>query len=99
VVKFRFHDRELERLYSEKAYSGDYAGGIVKAFRMRVEAIKAAINEQDLRAMKAWRYEKLKGSRSHQHSMRLNDRYRLILERDATDYSVIVIREISDHYK
>ena len=56
------------------------APGIVKAFRSRVQGLRAAADERDLYAIKSWRFEKLKGKRQHQCSIRLNDQFRLILE-------------------
>jgi toxin HigB-1 len=43
--------------------------------------------------MKSLHFEKLKGSRDHQHSMRLNDQWRLIVELDgkAPNKTVVVI--------
>jgi proteic killer suppression protein len=42
--------------------------------------IRNAVDERDLREVKANHFEKLKGAREHQHSMRLNDQWRLIVE-------------------
>ena len=47
---------------------------------MRIQQIVAALNEKDFYNSKGLHYEKLKGDRDHQHSMRLNDQWRLILE-------------------
>ena len=52
----------------------------MKAFRKRVQLIRAATDEREFYALKSLRYEKLKGNRSHQRSMRLNDRFRVTLE-------------------
>jgi toxin HigB-1 len=53
---------------------------IVKAYRKRIQIIQAATDERDLYAIKGNRFEKLKGDRSHQCSLRLNDKMRLIVE-------------------
>lgn len=45
-----------------------------------MQQIVAALNEKDFYNSKGLHYEKLKGDRAHQHSMRLNDQWRLILE-------------------
>lgn len=47
---------------------------------MRVQQLRAATDPQDFRKLKSLHFEKLKGSRSHQHSIKLNDQFRLILE-------------------
>ena len=61
--------------------------------------IRQAIDERDLRSMKSMRYEKLKGQRSHQHSVRLNDQWRLILEVVGEDPDKVVqVVDIEDYH-
>jgi proteic killer suppression protein len=45
-----------------------------------MQVIRAAPDERDFYALKGLRFEKLEGARSHQRSMRLTIRWRLILE-------------------
>lgn len=95
-MEIRFKGRALERLYGDAGYVGGFPAGVVKAYRKRVQFIRAAPSEQVFYAMKSLHYEKLKGKRAHQHSMRLNDQYRLILEYDgdgATRVAVLVAIE------
>ena len=75
-----FADDDLDRLETDPSYNAGLAEGIVRAYRMRVQSIRSAVDERDLRQMKSHRFEKLKGKRAHQHSLRLNDRFRLIVE-------------------
>jgi proteic killer suppression protein len=75
-----FENDDLEKLETDPAFSGGYSVAVVKAFRKRMQQIRAAVDERTFYALKSLRFEKLKGKRSHQHSMRLNDQYRLILE-------------------
>lgn len=51
-----------------------------RGYRKVLQAIRAAADERDLFALRGLRFEKLKGKRQHQHSMRLNDQWRLIVE-------------------
>ena len=70
---------------------------LVKAFRKRMDVIRNAPNENVIRAFKSCRFEKLKGDRRHQHSIRLNDQFRLILEIEKGDRgNVLVIIGIED---
>ena len=52
-------------------------------------------DEQDLRSLKSLRYEKLKGARFGQHSLRLNKQWRLILRpeqnQDGTTTAVVEV--------
>ena len=75
-----FADDDLCRLELDPEFTANRGQAIVKAFRKRMQLIRAATDESDLRELKSLRFEKLKGQRKHQHSMRLNDQYRLIIE-------------------
>jgi len=75
-----FVDDILDRLETDPNFTAGFAHALVKAFRKKMQLIRAARDERDLRAMKSLHFEKLKGSRRHQYSIRLNDQYRLIVE-------------------
>ena len=75
-----FKDESLDQLEKDANYDAGHSQAIVKAFRKRMQYIRAAIDERDFYALKSLRFERLKGQRSNQHSMRLNDQWRLILE-------------------
>ncbi len=76
----RFRDAGLEKVETDAANDGGLGEAIAKVFRKRMQQIRAAPDERDFYALKSLRFEKLEGKRSHQHSMRLNDQWRLILE-------------------
>ncbi|MCQ3808868.1 MAG: type II toxin-antitoxin system RelE/ParE family toxin, partial [Acidimicrobiia bacterium] len=50
---------------------------VTKAYRKKMGLIASA-SESDLRSYRALHFEKLKGSRAGQHSIRLNDQWKLI---------------------
>lgn len=75
-----FADADLDRLETDPVFNGGYGPAIVKAFRRRLQGIRAAPDERDFYMLRSWHFEKLKGPRQHQYSMRLNDQYRLIVE-------------------
>jgi proteic killer suppression protein len=77
-MRYRHANKTLRRIDEEPGFGGGYGVNLARAFRMRMQAIRAALNENDLRALKSLRFEKLKGERKHQYSMRLNDQFRLI---------------------
>ena len=97
-MEVRFKDPSLERLEVEPDEQG-LAPGLAKAFRKRIQTIRAASDERVLYQWKSLRLEKLKGDRSHQHSIRLNDQWRLIIELEgkASD-KVVVIVGIEDYH-
>jgi proteic killer suppression protein len=79
-VIVEFGDDDLDRLETDPTYEAGLPPGIVRAYRMRLQFIRNAPDERDFYSMKSLHFEKLKGSRSHQHSLRLNDQWRLIVE-------------------
>ncbi len=78
-MRFEFSNDRLAALYTEERDARRYPAGVVDAFFV-MDVIRAARSEQDLRALKSLRFEKLSGKRRHQHSLRLNDQYRLVVE-------------------
>ena len=99
-MRIEFDDDELRRLYEEPGFHAPrYGTDLVKAIRKKVGIIVAAATEQDLRSMKSLHFEKLVGHRAGQHSIRLNDQWRLILRlEDDDDGRVVVIVEVADHH-
>jgi toxin HigB-1 len=86
-------------LYTELEFTAGYPPNIVKAFRKRMQAIVSAKDERDMYAIKGNHFEKLQGARSHQHSLRLNDQMRLIVEiRKGNPKNKIVVLNIEDYH-
>lgn len=94
-----FRDDAYKSLESDPNYSGGHSPAIVKAYRNRMNFIRQAPDERDLYAWKSLRFEKLQGNRDHQHSLRLNDQWRLIIEFDGTSPNKkLVIVGIEDYH-
>jgi toxin HigB-1 len=99
VLEIRFKDESLDSLETDSQETGNFPEGIVTAFRKRVQFIRSAKDERDFYQMRSLRFEKLKGPRSHQHSMRLNDQWRMILEFEGTaPNKKIVLISIEDYH-
>ena len=98
-MEIRFASADLERLYCDPSWTGGYAPGIVTAFRKVVGIIEAAVDERDFRGLRSLRFEKLKGKRAHQHSMRLNNQWRLLMEFEGKGAEKVVsIVSIEDYH-
>lgn len=98
-MEIEFATDELDRLEIEVGFYAGYPDSIVKAYRKRIQMIRAAIDERDLRAMKSLHFEKLQGNRSGQYSMRLNDQWRLILSiKSKTSNKIVVVISIEDYH-
>lgn len=78
-MEFEFAHRKLERLYVDRNFSAKMSPGLVKAFREAMDTIRDALDERDFYALKSLHFERLSARRSHLHSMRLNDQYRLVV--------------------
>jgi proteic killer suppression protein len=98
-MRFLFRDGTLERLYEGKKTTNTFSADIVKAFRKRMALILSAPDERDFYTLKSLHYEKLTGKRKRQRSMRLNDKWRLILEVEGADEDrVVVVVGIEDYH-
>jgi proteic killer suppression protein len=96
---FRHADKDLQKLDEDPRFNAGLADNLVRAFRMRMQAIRAAAHENDLRALKSLHFEKLKGDRKHQYSIRLNAQFRLIFEIEKGEQgSTLVILGIEDYH-
>lgn len=98
-MEVRFEDPALERLGADPNFTSGLDGALVKAFRKRLQFIRAASDERAFYAMKSLHYEKLQGDRAGQRSVRLNDQWRLIvrLEEDDAGKQVVVV-SIADYH-
>jgi proteic killer suppression protein len=99
-MRIRFRDDELRRLYEDPDFTAPQFGrDLVKAFRKKVAFLQAAASELDLRNYRALHFEKLVGNRAGQHSIRLNDQWRLILSLETDpEGRVLIIVEIVDYH-
>lgn len=95
-----FEDDDLRRLYVEPDFRLPWMGpDLVKHYRKKLGIVIHAKDERDLISMRSLHFEKLVGDRAGQHSIRLNDQWRLIL-RLRTDEAgrVAVIVEVVDYH-
>ncbi|MGI8552526.1 MAG: type II toxin-antitoxin system RelE/ParE family toxin [Dehalococcoidia bacterium] len=79
-MEIQFANSDLDRLETDPAFAMGLAVPIVRAYRKRLQFIRSALDERDFYTMKSWRFEKRKGKRQDQYSMRLNQQFRLIPE-------------------
>jgi proteic killer suppression protein len=74
------NDDDLERLEFDPRFTANLSQGLVRAYRKKMQAIRGAKDERDLRTQKSNHFEELQGKRKGQHSIRLNEQYRLIIQ-------------------
>ena len=90
-MEVRFRDGRLDRLETDPKFDGGFSQAVVRAFRKRLQFIRDTPDERVFYQMRSLRFEKLKGKRKHQYSMRLNDQWRLILELDDQAPTKVVV--------
>lgn len=95
-----FEDAQLKRLFEDATFRLPSVGlPLTRAFRKVVGVLHAASDERDLRGMRSLHFEKLSGKRAGQHSVRLNDQWRLILRMTGrSEERKLVVIEIDDYH-
>jgi toxin HigB-1 len=79
-MEVEFADEQLDRLEIDPKFTAGFGKEAVRGFRKVMQVIRAAVDERDLYQLRSLHFEKLKGDRSHQRSVRINKQWRLILE-------------------
>lgn len=98
-MEVEFDDNDLDRLETDARYTAGHSQEVVRAYRKRMQQIRAFRDERDFLAVRSLNFEKLKGNREGQHSIRLNLQWRLILKiRGDHPCKVIGIIEIVDYH-
>lgn len=98
-MDLEFRNPDLERLVTDDSAGGSYGVAVIRGYRKVINFVRAAKDERDFRNMRSLKFEKLKGDRSHQHSLRINRQWRLIIEiKVATDKNVIEVVAIEDYH-
>lgn len=99
-MEIEFKQQSYERLETDATFDAGLALSVVRAYRKRIAFIRAATDERDFYSMKSLHFEKLKGNRIGQCSMRLNDQWRLILEFVTNkNGKIAVVVSIEDYHK
>lgn len=94
-----FEDDDLDRLEIDPSFSAGFAPEVVRGFRKVMQLIRAAADSRDFAAMRSLNWEKLKGDRAGQYSLRLNKQWRLIVRMKSAEGSrTVVVIEIIDYH-
>ncbi|MEI8015433.1 MAG: type II toxin-antitoxin system RelE/ParE family toxin [Nitrospira sp.] len=98
-MKIQFQDTRLALIRTDRAFETKLPFGIIKSCRDKLVILEAAPDERTLRNWKSLRYEKLKGDREGQRSIRINDQYRMIFTLDESQAPPILnILEVRDYH-
>ncbi len=94
-----FADHRLALIETDQAAQTRLPVAVIQSARRKLNVIRAAPDERTLGNWKSLHYEKLKGDRAHQRSIRLNDQWRLVFELD--DQSLpqrIIVIAVEDYH-
>lgn len=96
-MEVEFEDDELDDLETNPRATGGLPQGAVKGYRKAIQAIRAAIDERDLYALRGLRFKKMEREREGQYSLRCNDQYRLFVRFTSTGAKKkVVVIEVTD---
>ena len=96
-MEVEFADSDLDRLETDTGFDNGLPPEAVRAYRKRMQAIRAARDERDLYRFASWNFKKLKGEKANQHQIRLNDQWRMRVEiKKGNPGNVLVIVAVED---
>ena len=95
-----FRDEQLALIETDQAGKLKLPTVVIKAARRKLEVIRAATDERTLRNWKSLHYEKLKGDRKGQKSIRINEQWRLVFDLNTdTNPPTLTVLGIEDYHK
>lgn len=98
-MRIVFADCDLELIETDEAGATRLPVAVIKSARRKLTLLRAAIDDRSLRNWKSLHYEKLKGDREDQRSIRLNDQYRMVFELDEeAEPQTVTILKIEDYH-
>jgi toxin HigB-1 len=93
-----FQDATLALVESDAAGETKLPVAVIKATRRKLTLLRAAIDDRSLRNWKSLHYEKLKGDREGQRSIKLNDQYRMVFILSEVGPPTATILAIEDYH-
>jgi proteic killer suppression protein len=98
-MKIEFRKEKLALILTDRAAETGLPFEVIKSCRIKLIYLEDATDERDLRNWRSLHYEKLKGERDGQRSIRLNDKWRLVFELDEKeDRIVVLVVDVENHY-
>lgn len=97
----RHLDNDLEKAEIDPKYRGSLDKERLRSYRKVMNLVRQAPNEGQLLRFRSLNYEKLKGDRSHEYSIRLNKQWRLIFEiekRAGPNNNLFVVKALEDYH-
>ena len=100
VMDIEFADSDLAIIETDDAAKMKLPIGVIKSARRKLTVLRAATDDRCLRNWKSLHYEKLKGDREGQRSIRVNDKYRIVFLLDSdVEPQKATILSVEDYHK
>ena len=94
-----FADATLALIETDAAARTRLPIAVINSARRKLVVLRAAVDDRSLRNWKGLHYEKLKGERAGQRSIRVNNKYRIVFTLDSEcDPQVATILAIEDYH-
>lgn len=77
-MRVEFADERLQRICTKEAHKTGLPIAVIRAAQRKLIELEQAPDERTLRNWKSLNYKKLSGARDGQHSIRVNDQYRIV---------------------
>lgn len=99
-MDIEFADSDLAMIETDDAANTKLPIAVIKSVRRKLTLLRAATDDRSLRNWKSLHYEKLKGNREGQRSIRVNDKYRIVFLLDSEiEPQKATILAIEDYHK
>lgn len=94
-----FADKNLAEIETDDAAKTGLPISVIRSARRKLVTLRAATDDRTLRNWKSLHYEKLKGDREGQRSIRINKKYRIVftLDDDASPKKATILA-IEDYH-
>ncbi|WP_137044687.1 type II toxin-antitoxin system RelE/ParE family toxin [Pseudolabrys sp. FHR47] len=79
-----FSTPDLSLIETDEAGKTRFPVAVIRSARRKLTVLRAAPDDRALRTWKSLHYERLKGARDGQRSIRLNDQFRMVFTLDET---------------
>ncbi len=99
-MEIEFADADLALIETDDAAKTKLPIAVIKSARRKLTLLRAAPDDRSLRNWKSLHYEKLKGDRKGQRSIRVNQSYRIVFLLDSdTEPQIATILSVEDYHK
>ena len=98
-MEIEFAEPSLALIETDEAGTTRLPVAVIKSVRRKLNVLRAAPDDRTLRNWKSLHYEKLKGDREGERSIRINKQYRMVFKLDnETDPQTITILAVEDYH-